>query len=171
MDKLSIRVWVRRSRFLPLLAAWLAVGCAKPTGEVSGVVTYNGEPLPSGTVLFVGDGPPNESKSDPVAQIQSDGRYHIARVVCGDVRIIVQTPPIMKGPRARPSIEIPQKYTDPQQSGLAYTVTPGPQTFDIKLSGPSNPRRSDPNAKPDSDPESRLLNQKGKRKQKLQEQK
>ncbi|HEY7425889.1 MAG TPA: hypothetical protein VH682_16785 [Gemmataceae bacterium] len=120
-----------------MLAAWLAVGCGKPTGEVSGVVTYNGEPLPSGTVLFVGAGPPNEGKADPVSQIQSDGRYHIPRVVCDDVRIIVQTPPVMKGPKARPSIEIPKHYADPEKSGLTYTVTPGPQTFDLKLSGPT----------------------------------
>jgi hypothetical protein len=71
----------------------------------------------------------------------------------------------MHGPRARASIEIPKKYEDPQESGLTYTVVTGPQTFDIKLSGPLNPRRTDPNAKPGNDPESTLL-KKGKGKQK-----
>ena len=112
MDGLSIRAWVRLARVLPLLAAWLAVGCGKPTGEVSGGVTYNGEPLPSGTVVFVGDSPSN-SKVDPVAKIQSDGRYHLPRVACGEVRITVQTPPAWKGPMARPTIEIPKTYADP----------------------------------------------------------
>src|SRR5262249_29117986 len=114
MDNSSISAWIRRAKILPLLAAWLAVGCAKPTGDVSGVGTYNGEPLPSGTVAFVAENGRNRDKVK-LAEITSDGTYHIQQSLCGDVRISVQTPPAIKGRfagAAIPTIEIPQQYAD-----------------------------------------------------------
>ena len=58
------------------------------------------------------------------------------------MRITVQTPPVPRGKFAKfgiPSIEVPKRYAEPKESGLTYTVKPGPQTFDIKLTGPPVP--------------------------------
>jgi hypothetical protein len=152
MDNLPISVWVSQARVLPLLVVCLAVGCGTPTGEVSGAVTYDGEPLPSGTVAFVAEDGRNRDKVK-LAGITSDGRYHIQNSLCGDVRISVQTPPAVKGRFAAmslPSIEIPQKYADADKSGLTYTVKPGPQTFDIKLTGPASVRKVKASANPET---------------------
>ena len=130
----------RQLKIVPLLIALLAAGCGpKPTGEVSGLVTYNGEPLPSGIVAFVGDDESNKEKVE-TGGIGPDGKYRVQRLLCGKVRITVQTPPIVTGPFAGasvPSIEIPKKYAELTESGLTHTVTVGPQTFDIKLTGPA----------------------------------
>jgi hypothetical protein len=122
-----------------VLAALLAAGCgSQSTGDISGVVTYNGEPLPSGTVSFVAETGRNRDKVK-LAGITSDGSYHIRQCLCGDVRIGVQTPPAIGGKFAAmsiPTIGIPKQYAEPDTSGLIYSVNPGPQTFDIKLAGP-----------------------------------
>jgi len=52
-----------------LLVAGLA-GCGSKQAKVYGTVTYQGKPLPSGTVLFVG--PKNQGDS---AVIQPDGTF------------------------------------------------------------------------------------------------
>jgi hypothetical protein len=79
--------------------------------------------------------------------ISSDGSYHIPQAPCGEVRITVQTPPVPKGEFAKmgiPSVEIPKRYAEAKESGLTYTVKPGPQTFDIKLTGPPVPADTAP---------------------------
>jgi hypothetical protein len=138
MGGLLIRGPVRGARVLPVLAALLAAGCAQePTGDVSGRAVYNDRLLPSGTVAFYDDKGRVES-----SLISSDGSYHIPRAPCGEVRITVQTPPVPRGKFAKfgpPSIEIPRRYAEAKESGLTYTVKPGPQTFDIKLTGPPVP--------------------------------
>jgi hypothetical protein len=140
MDSFSISAWIRRAIALSVLAALFVIGCGSPpTGEISGVVTYNGELLPSGVVSFVAESGRNRDKVQ-LAGITSDGRYHIPRCLCGEVRISVQTPPAIRGRFAGasiPTIELPQQYADANISGLTYTVQPGPQTFDIKLTGPA----------------------------------
>jgi hypothetical protein len=123
---------------LPVLAALLAAGCAKePTGDVSGRIVYNDRLLPSGSVAFYDEKGHVES-----SLISSDGRYHIPQAPCGDVRITVQTPPVAKGRYAKlgpPTIEIPKRYAEAKESGLTYTVKPGPQIHDVKLVGPPVP--------------------------------
>jgi hypothetical protein len=136
MDSLSIGVLLRGARVLPMLAALLATGCGAPSrGEVSGVVTYNGAPLPSGIVVFMNEGVPSQYQVASTS-IGGDGRYHLPQVACGDVRISVNTPPPVGPMRGVP---IPKHYADLEKSGLTYTVTAGSQTFDIKLSGPPAP--------------------------------
>ena len=130
---------VRRS--VALLLAFVA-GCSRsaPTGDVSGVVRFDGNPLPSGTVAFVGED--GRSKS---AMIQGDGTYHISKAPAGPVKITVQTFPPSPGvvpPDTPPAsvkqaslryVQIPEHYSDHTRSGLTYTVEPGTQTHDIDL--------------------------------------
>jgi hypothetical protein len=117
--------------------AVLTAGCGSPapTGDVSGRATYNNQPLPSGTVAFYGADGRVES-----SLISAKGEYHIPFAPCGEVRITVQTPPASTGGgagRGIPTIEIPKKYSAREESGLTFTVNPGEQSFDIKLTGPT----------------------------------
>src|SRR4051812_29066823 len=79
---------------LLVLTASLA-GCAKPTGSVSGKVTYKGNPLKGGNVIFLkADG------QSEWADIGEDGKYQIDKILAGPVKIGVVTstlkPPMMR---------------------------------------------------------------------------
>jgi hypothetical protein len=127
-----------------LVAGLLALaGCGGPkTGDVSGMVNYEGKPLPGGFVNFnilAPDGTVAESKSTTV---EKNGRYKISRVPVGEAKITVQGPPgeitqpkIEGGMpfRAKPAVVIPDSYGLVEKSPLNYTVTAGEQTHDIDL--------------------------------------
>jgi hypothetical protein len=136
----------------------LAAGCpnkkkAPDYADVSGTVYFKGKPLPGGQVTFVTEGGFTGS-----ATIDENGKYKV-NAPMGDVKISVDNamlqPAITGGRRGpgppakmpglkRPDSEaphkmpghfvpIPQKYYNPQESGLTYKVVSGAQTFDIKL--------------------------------------
>ena len=153
----SSRARPRRPAYHALLLGLLlgAAGCAA-SGSVSGKVTYKGQPLGGGTVLFASPG-----KASVTADIAPDGSYTIAKIPAGPVHIAVETksakanrapkgmmPP--KGVEVPPEAEqspvyggagraggkyvpIPEQYADPDKSDLSYTVKGGPQTYDINL--------------------------------------
>jgi hypothetical protein len=138
-----------------------AVGCQPnkkkepPYAEVSGTVLYKNKPLPGGEVTFV-----NEGGFTGSATIGEDGKYTV-KAPTGPVKIAVDNAmlntagamsgrgrgpappanqPRLKRPDSEPPkkmpgrfVPIPQKYYNPEESGLTYTVTSGSQTFDIKL--------------------------------------
>ncbi len=131
-----------------LALALTATACSRKP-SVSGEVTFNGQPLPFGTILFQGaDGRVAHS-------LISDGRYTIADPPLGPVRITVRSHPVLpasfpgggglppsppeglapKPPDERQTrhVPIPERYRDPEQSGLTYTVRAGKQTHDVKL--------------------------------------
>ncbi len=137
-----------------------AAGC-KSSGTVMGKVTYKGETVGGGTVIFLAPGKPAV-----VANIGPNGHYTATGVPTGLVKIGVETtsarpgaepPPGMKPPKgvelppeARNSpiygggggnsrsggakyVEIPGNYADPEKSGLSLTVNGGEQEFNIPL--------------------------------------
>jgi hypothetical protein len=118
---------------LALLAA-LATSACGGTGELHGVVTYAGKPLPGGTVVFVG--PDNRPVRAPISP---DGKYEARGVPAGPVKIAVLSPPPPPFPRkpgappAPPTMRIPPQYADPNTSGLSHTATTGAQQHDIDL--------------------------------------
>lgn len=141
---------------LGLLA--VMAGCTKNPhstqhAEVSGKVLYEGKPLPGGQVNFV-------SLKDGFASkgtIDENGNYTIEAPV-GEVAIGVDNsmlavqrgaPKQMMHPKRPDSeeeapikgryVNIPLSYADPQESGLKYTVTPGPQTHNIELTNKPTP--------------------------------
>src|SRR5215467_4002073 len=75
------------------ICGWLSlalaiVGCGASTASVSGTVKFQGQPLPSGTVLFHGaDGQVEH------ALITEGGRYIITNAPLGPVRITVRSHP------------------------------------------------------------------------------
>jgi hypothetical protein len=128
------------------------VGCGRTTGTVSGKVTHQGQPLTSGAVIFHGA----DGRSDS-GHIDVDGNYTVSQAPVGPVKVTVDTgsarrvsPPKITGPRrdnpakhpgeksgTNPApmrkVVIPEKYKDPNQSGLTFTVSGRRQTFDIKV--------------------------------------
>lgn len=130
------------------------IGCnrtaAPDTVPVSGTVTYNGQPVTSGTVAFQpaeirgGEG---EIQRPAVGVIGSDGRYALSTfepgdgVVPGDYRVAVlsyadEPTPEEYAEGATRKSAIPEKYTSGQTSGLRTQIAPeasGPIEFDIEL--------------------------------------
>src|SRR5262249_13713184 len=116
-----------------LLLGLMTAGCGKPTGTVSGKVSYRGRPLPAGTVMFL-------AEDDGVASgpIQADGTFKIGNVPVGTNKVTVATerpvppvprpkdmhpPPDVPPPEQPPVpagkyVPIPDKYRNPNESGL-----------------------------------------------------
>ena len=137
--------WLLRAALLVLLVMALA-GCGRPKGTVTGKVSYNGEVVPSGTVVFYGKG--DESSQAPIGP---DGTYEATKVPLGEVKVTVTTPPppdpsAVEKAKNNPMIKergvtikqdkvvtVPRKYNQPGTSGIILTVTQGSQSFDITL--------------------------------------
>jgi hypothetical protein len=101
------------------------------TGDVSGVVKYRGQPLPSGTISFF-----DETRGVFSSAIDSEGKYSITGIPTGTARISIMTPMPISMPGAPPppkSVAIPPKYNDAEKSGLTYKVVRGTQTHEIEL--------------------------------------
>jgi len=142
---------------LALIALPGATGCGGGTATVSGKVYYKNTPLKGGNVTFTR----TDGKPSVAGRIGEDGSYTLEKVPAGDVTITVETESL--NPRLRTGIakvsapppgheppggynpggqggsdfknyvRIPEKYADPGQSGLHYTVAGGTQVYDIKL--------------------------------------
>lgn len=136
------------------LFALLVSGCGGGKGDVSGLVTFKGEPLPNGRVTFICQTGTKEVFSSAVV----NGRYTIAGIPVGPVTITVETfppppatapptnipggvPPHIKGlpgpgeslPAPEKYVAVPPRYSNMQQSRLSYTVTAGRQEHEITL--------------------------------------
>lgn len=129
-----------------LLAALAGWGCGRDDKQmpVHGRVFYRGRPLPGGTIVFAPD--VERGGSGPVAygEIDAEGRYSLHSgeqlgVVPGWHRITIAPPHPTLSPfggtgkaegtpeqTVRPPIvDLPRKYSDPQQSGLLRQVEAG----------------------------------------------
>jgi hypothetical protein len=131
--------------FLALLLCISVAGCGWGRGEVSGTVRFNGKPLPSGTIQFLGaDGIPC------AARIQPDGTFSAA-VPVGEAKVIINCVDEAKmnrvlgqltgrNDRAAPPPStknfslIPQRYADWNASGLSVQVEGGKNLHDFALS-------------------------------------
>jgi hypothetical protein len=139
---------MRLVRFLPCLAVLALVGCGPSSGSISGKVTYKDKPLPGGTVAFL-----TSDQKVKTAIINNDGSYTIDKVTVGPAKISV-SPPVAagkmpKGMKMDPSkmgapagaapptddkpVSLPDKYKDPEKSGLTYTIIKGKQEHNIEL--------------------------------------
>jgi hypothetical protein len=121
----------------------LAAGCGSSGGltEVTGTVRFQGRPLPSGSVTFVGaDGARSHSA------INETGEYRVQGVARGKARISVVSEPrvpagLMKpgpgGPAAPARVEkpiaIPKHFNKAESSGLSVEIDSRKQQHDIDL--------------------------------------
>lgn len=131
-----------------LLASLFLLGCGQsgpPRATVTGQVKYKGEPLPMGSITFVGEN--NVVASAPI----QNGSYTMPNAPVGKVKIAITTPTITPqdqkqfkqviegkttgGATPPPKmVPVPEKYTNPETSTLTYTVTTDPkQSHDIEL--------------------------------------
>jgi hypothetical protein len=139
----------------------LAAGCSGSKGTITGKVTYQGQALTGGIVLFVSTAGNGTGRST----IGSDGSYTIENMPAGMAKIAIDTRSAQrpaagsKGPpgnmmppegakvpdaakksgvygsrgRSGNAVAIPENYADPEKSGLEYMVTGGAQTHNIDL--------------------------------------
>jgi hypothetical protein len=134
-----------------LLVILVSAGCGNPAGTVWGKVTFEGNPLPSGNVSFAPDDKSAGNKGAVISPIAEDGSYSLSNVPVGKVTITVETkssapaaaPPgaKMNVPAGAPNyagpgtkhVDIPERYSQFDKSGLSYEVKSGRQTHDIQL--------------------------------------
>jgi len=126
---------VRSLPVLVLLLLLVLAGCSSSksgTREVSGKVTYKGEPLPGGTITFQ-----SANDKDKVGRtgINEDGSYKLGNAPEGDVKIFFIGPsrPSDTTKGKAPPVTLEAKYLKPETSGVSYTVKEGTQTYDIDL--------------------------------------
>jgi hypothetical protein len=124
---------------LALLLLGLA-GCNKPPAKplpVQGRVTYQGVPLPGGTLVFTPDVARGGSGPVARAEIQPDGTYSLRTedqpgAYPGWYRVTVAC--FQGAPGTVPRSLLPTSYLDPELSGVAREVKAGPEnTLDINL--------------------------------------
>ena len=122
-------------------------GSGEARGRVVGKVTFQGQAVPEGIVVFNND----EKAVHTNAKLKSDGNYEIitakgAGLPIGTYRIAVRPPSPRPAPlptsvaaaKSEPEEtkqypNIPQKYRDPKTSGLTLTVKEGENSFDIAM--------------------------------------
>jgi hypothetical protein len=123
--------------------AVVLVGCSssssdRPTGEVSGKVTFKGKAVTEGTVTFLN---PTEGGSAE-AKIELDGGYSIPTLAVGEYVVVVT--PLMElkdtdpgksppAPVEKPAPNIPMKYRQQGSTPLKTTVKGGKNEFNIEM--------------------------------------
>lgn len=92
----------------------------KPAGtaSITGHVTFKGQPLKGGTIVFTN----KEGKAE--GTIAADGTYKVERVKPGAYTVSI------KGAKGA---AVPAAFGDPKTSSLTYNVKEGRQAFDIAL--------------------------------------
>lgn len=110
------------------------------TGNVSGEVKLNGEPLPTGRITFVCKGGNQPAMSADIV----DGRYELRAVPVGPVDVTVETfnlrsdpvpggPPPPPVPKGYKFVRISPRYGSAQESGLGFEVKRGDQSKSFEL--------------------------------------
>lgn len=123
--------------FLPLVG--LLVGCpgAAPTGDVSGTVTYDSQPIEQGSITFT----PADGKGPTAGGSIVGGKYTAPKVPAGAAKVSISGAKATgkkkmyddpNAPLVQTSSEmLPDKYN--KSTVLQYDVAPGIQTKDFDL--------------------------------------
>ena len=135
MRRISASVPVAAVLWCAAWACWCA-GCGPgvQTGSVSGKATYAGKPLTVGVVTFVN----RETGIGASAPLDASGSYQVPSLKVGQYQVAVQPPSgpspeqVEHGEKAA-KLDIPDKYFNPQSSGLTATVKQGQNTADFAL--------------------------------------
>ena len=114
----------------------MAAGCGsgeKPI-DVSGKVTFKGEPVTEGSVQFIDDRTGRGAEVD----LGPDGTYK-ASLFAGEYKVVVTPPYIVDESKGIPNPyykkvkNIPAKYHSTDTSGLTAAVSPDKTTHDFDL--------------------------------------
>ena len=119
-----------------------------PTGTLSGTVTLDGAPAPTGTTIALIH---DKTAQPAVAVVKEGGAYEASmrgepKVLAGSYKVSLADPPqptmtdeqmaaIYEGKADATSTTsvVPQKYNSSETSGLTVEVSEGPNSFDIQL--------------------------------------
>ena len=133
-----LRSAFQRIAFVGLVAVF-AVGCSKgrPTGDVHGTVTVNGQPVSEGAVRFI----PVNGDTPATGGTIRDGKFQV-QVPVAKQRVEIssnvvdkeKTPPNATGDQIVMKILVPPRYNI--QSELTLDVVPGLNEPDFKLTNP-----------------------------------
>ena len=112
-------------------------GDGKPSGSVSGRITFQGQPVTSGVVNLMSQ----KLGAGASAPLGDDGKYRLAdSLELGDYKVMVTPPPPPPprpedGPPKPPpaAANIPKKYRTEATTDLSATVKSGSNTFDFDL--------------------------------------
>lgn len=154
LRRLARRYWavpVTGAAALILLPGLVGLLTGERHGEVSGVATYNGRPIPWGRVTFVGEAGTRQA----ISGVIKNGAFTVKGCPAGPARVSVEslrapkssvrpppaitkgfTPPAGDAPppeAAGKHLPIPVEYSNADTSGLRYEVRGGRQTHDISL--------------------------------------
>jgi hypothetical protein len=124
-----------------VLLAPLGCGRAGPEmARVTGKVTYQGKPVPKGTIAFIpvadGRNATGALAPDGTYRLQTEepndgaqlGEYKVTISARDDV-VLDYTPPVP----IKPKMLAPAQYENPETSGLKATVVRGSNVFDFDL--------------------------------------
>jgi hypothetical protein len=148
-------------RVMLVVAVFALAGCGKPSATISGTVKYKGQPIPSGTIRFIG-------KDDNGKEVMkegkiTDGSFSVAGLPPGKIKVGVissagkpssgmapgwteamsdaqkaemqkkfSDPAVTKSGSGG-GLEIPPVYADPNQSGETLNVEVGKNEVAIDL--------------------------------------
>lgn len=127
---------------LALLMA--SVGCGKSapvTGKVAGKLTYKGQPVSDALVIFESA----ETQRTITAPVKADGTYEVViaggeGLPVGNYQVWVTPPPhsipmeqFKTPPPPKQYPNIPQKFREPETSGLTLQVVNGQNNYDIAM--------------------------------------
>jgi len=142
------------SKTVRRVAPFIALGCLTLTscGErgaarlpetgatLEGTVTYGKEKVPVALIIVQG------ANGSATGRIGEDGRYKVENVPVGEVKLAVNTAAgkgelmskIMAQSQGKARtlpkvVEVPDKYFNPDTSGLSTTLNKGPNTYDIVI--------------------------------------
>jgi hypothetical protein len=119
-------------RGVGLLLALAVLGCGRDDKltPVRGQVFYHGRPLAGGTIVFTPDAERGGRGPLACGEIGADGRYTLHTgdkpgAVPGWHRITVAPVTSPAQTAAPPALDLPRRYSDPEQSGLLREIKGG----------------------------------------------
>jgi hypothetical protein len=136
INQMTTRKMITWRGCLAVIVSAVVAGCGPAAKKdenrstVSGAVTFKGNPLPAGTLVFAS----SDTNLASTVSIKADGTYSTDRAPIGPNIVTVSTESIKMGNPAA-YVAIPNKYSDPIKSGLACDVKPGEKNevnFDLK---------------------------------------
>jgi hypothetical protein len=131
-------------QLLATLAFLSPIGCS-PSGpemaRVSGKVTYQGKPVPKGTIAFI---PVAPSGRNATGTLGADGTYTLQTenpsdgAILGEYQVTISARDdvvldYVPAVPVKPKMLAPAKYENPETSGLKATVVRGSNVFDFDL--------------------------------------
>ena len=136
--------------FVVILTTALLSGCAggnadnKLAAKVTGKVTYNGKPIPGGSLVFspIGGAKNNKPGKAGQATIKPDGTYAVTTYTDGDGAVVGQhrllfSPPPVEQPQTpaggHAAASPPSPYADLGPKQAEITVAKGENKIDIEL--------------------------------------